>query len=67
MRLKQWLKKEGKTVAWLAKQLGISRRGAYTEIYRCEKESRPLPYTWIPKILEITNGEVNINDEWSRE
>ena len=64
MKLNEWLKKEGKTQRWLSAQLGGTEALVSNMFNRKKHRGTPLPYTWIPAVLRITNGEVSIEDEW---
>ena len=63
MKLRAWLKKENKSTAWLAQQLGVNR-SRIDQAFSALKNGKPLPFCWIPAILRITNEEVTIKDEW---
>lgn len=58
MTVNEWLKKENKKVAWLARRLEVrhcvARRWAAGEAVPSPK--------YMPKVVEVTNGEVQPND-----
>lgn len=71
MKLQTWLKRNGKTQAWLAQQLDRAHgRGSCTpaavsnRLKEQREYGRTLPKSWIPVVLTITNGEVGLSDEW---
>ena len=58
MRLEDWLDKEDRTRAWLAKRIGIS----ISTIDRIIREERSPTHKIMEKIIQATNGEVLPND-----
>ncbi len=58
MRLEDWLKKEERTVAWFARQIGVPR----STIDRVIREQRSPTHAVMEKIIQATGGEVLPND-----
>ena len=58
MRLSSWLKDQGQTHEWLAIQLGVDR-GTVT---RYLSGARRPSWDIMPRIIEITRGDVTAND-----
>ena len=58
MKLKDWMRKEGRKLNWLSSEIGIPISILYS--YTSEKRSMPLKY--IPRIVELTRGECSEED-----
>lgn len=53
MKLKDWCEKEGRTLKWVADQIGMPKMA----FYRALQGYRPLKDDYIDKIIELTDGE----------
>jgi hypothetical protein len=58
MKLKDWVKKEGRTLRWVADNAGVGAR----HFYQYVEGLRPLKDEFIDKIMTLTNGECTYED-----
>lgn len=63
MNLNSWRIKNGKTLAWLATELGIdSGKNPSRRIQRIERGEVPIDVVLAEKIVAVTSGEVTLRD-----